>query len=162
MRVTEEMQRQLAELVHGHGLELLAVERAGSGREGKLRLIIDAPAGVTVDQCAGVAREASALLDVEAPAAQGWSLEVSSPGLERKLYSKGDYRRFAGRKVKVRMRPTFRAVRVAMGELIGLEDGTVRVQDDERGVVELPLDEVFEARLQVDWDELMRGGKSRL
>lgn len=160
--MTDDMRRQLTELVDSHGLELLAIERAGGGREAKLRLIVEGPAGVTVDQCAGVAREASALLDVEAPTAHGCSLEVSSPGLERKLYSRGDYHRFAGRVVKVRMRPSFREVRVATGELIGLEGETVRVQDAEQGLVELPLDEVFEARLQVDWDELMRGGKSRL
>ena len=59
------------------------------------------------------------------------------------------------------MKPSFREHRVVTGELVGLEDGRVRVLAED-GLVELPLDEVFEARLQVDWDEIMSEGKCRL
>ena len=161
MKLNEELRRQLEELVEGQGLELLAVETAGGARHLTLRLVIDAPGGVTVDHCASVSREASALLDVEDPFDGRYTLEVTSPGVERKLYSEADYRRFAGRRVKVRMRPSFREHRVVSGELVGLEGGLVQVLADD-GLVELPVDEVFEARLQVDWDEIMSEGKCRL
>ncbi len=160
MKLSEELRRQLDELVTGQGLELLAVETAGSPRHPTLRLVIDGPAGVSVDHCAAVSREVSALLDVEDPIAGSYTLEVTSPGVERKFYTRGDYHRFAGRRVKVRMRPGYREHRVVVGELVGLEGETVRVMAAE-GLVELPLGEVFETRLQVDWDELMHEGKCR-
>jgi len=161
MKLDDELTRQLEALVKARGLELLAVETAGNARHLTLRLVIDAPGGVTVDHCASVSREASALLDVEDPFEGRYTLEVTSPGVERKLYSEADYRRFAGRVVKVRMRPSFREHRVVTGELVGLENGVVRVLGD-GGVIELPLGEVFEARLQVDWNEIMSEGKCRL
>ena len=161
MKLDEELTRRIEALVAAQGLELVAVEIAGSARHATLRLVIDTPGGVTVDQCASVSREASALLDVEDPFQGRYTLEVTSPGLERKLYSETDYHRFAGRAVKIRMRPSYREHRVVLGELLGLVDGTVRVRAGGE-VVELPLAEVFETRLQVDWDEIMSEGKCRL
>lgn len=161
MRLDEKLVQKLEELVSARGLNLLAAEATGGAKHAAVRLVIDGPSGITVDQCASVSREASALLDVEDPFEGSYTLEVTSPGLERKLYSEADYRRFAGRRVKVRMKPSFREHRVVQGELMGLEDGVVRVLADS-DVAELPLAEVFEARLQVDWDEIMSKGKCRL
>jgi ribosome maturation factor RimP len=101
------------------------------------------------------------MLDVEDPIRHSYILEVSSPGLDRKLYSPADYSRFAGRQVKVRMQPSFRDHRVVTGELIGLDGRTVQVIDDTHGTVHLPLDQVFEARIVVDWDAIMKEGKNR-
>ena len=154
MKVEQRLREQLQSLVKGEGLQLLDVEVAGSGPKTVLRLVVDGPAGVSLDQCALVSRQASALLDVEDPIGNRYTLEVSSPGLERKLYSEGDYHRFAGRDVKVRMRPEYRDVRSASGQLLGLENGFVRVLDQSGKTVELPFELVFETRLQVDWKAL--------
>jgi len=162
MQLKEELHSGLAAMVRDEGLELLDVEVVGSGSKTVLRLIVDGPAGVTLDQCARVSRLASAYLDVEDPFSHRYTLEVSSPGLERKFYSDADYRRFAGRRVKVRMRPEFREHRVVTGELMGLDDGVVRVLTDAGDTVELPVESVFESRLQVDWQALMRERKCRL
>ncbi len=161
MQLDPTIRDMLASLVEGEGLELLEVEVVGHGPKTVLRLVVDAPAGVTLDQCASVSRQASALLDVEDPIAHRYTLEVSSPGVERKFYSEGDYRRFAGHRVKVRMHPEFREYRVVTGELLGIEQGTVRVMTDEGEAVELPLESVFETRLQVDWKALMSERKCR-
>jgi ribosome maturation factor RimP len=162
MRLKEELRNELAAMVQDEGLELLEVEVVGSGPKTVLRLIVDGPAGVTLDQCARVSRQASAYLDVEDPFSHTYTLEVSSPGIERKLYSQADYRRFAGHRVKVRMKPEYRVHRVVSGELLGIEDGVVRVMTPEGETVELPLESVFESRLQVDWKALMRERKCRL
>ena len=162
MRLKEALQTELAAMVHDEGLELLEVEVVGSGPKTVLRLIVDGPAGVTLDQCARVSRQASAFLDVEDPFSHTYTLEVSSPGIERKLYSRADYRRFAGHRVKVRMKPEFREHRVVTGELLGIENGVVRVMTAAGDTVELPLESVFESRLQVDWKALMRERKCRL
>jgi len=156
----QDIQRQLAAMVADEGLELLATEIAGSGPKTVVRVIVDGPDGVSLDQCADVSRQASAMLDVADPFAHAYTLEVSSPGVDRKLYKVTDYGRFSGQRVKVRMKPSFREHRVVVGELLGLDHDLVRVRTEDE-TVELPFGEVFEARLDVDWEQIMKEGKSR-
>ena len=161
MKLETTLQEQLAALAASEGLELVAAELVGSGPGAILRLVIDGPDGVSLDDCSTVSRQASAMLDVEDPITHAYTLEVSSPGLDRKLYDRDDYDRFAGRQVIVRMRPSYRDHRVASGELLGLQDTSVNLRLDSGEVLHLPFDEVFEARLQVDWDTIMKEGKTR-
>ncbi len=161
MKLDPQLERQLAELAADEGLEMLATEVVGGGRKTILRVVVDAPEGVTLDQCATVSRQASALLDVHDPIAHTYTLEVSSPGLDRKLYRTEDYRRFTGERVKVRMQPSVRTLRVVVGELLGIEDTVVRLRADDGQVHELDLDDVFETRLEVDWTAVMKEGKKR-
>jgi len=160
MKLDQELERQLAALVADDGLELLATEVIGSGPRTVVRLVIDGPEGVTLDHCSAVSQQASAMLDVEDPIPHAYTLEVSSPGLERKLYSKRDYEVFGGHRVKIRMRPSYRAHRVLSGTLKGLLGDSVQLQLDTQEVVELPYEEVFEARLAVDWDAIMKEGNT--
>lgn len=161
MKLDPKIDGELAAIARGEGLELLAVEVTGSGAHTVVRLVVEGPDGVDLDRCASVSRQASAFLDVEDPIAHRYTLEVSSPGLDRKLYAASDYDRFAGRRVKVRMQPGYREHRSVVGELIGLANGVVRIQTDADGELELPAAEVFEARLEVDWDQIMKEGKHR-
>jgi len=152
---------ELAAIAVDEGLELLATEVVGNGPKAVLRLVVDSPDGVTLDQCSAVSRQASVLLDVEDPIRHTYTLEVSSPGLDRKLYSPDDYSRFAGERVKVRMQPSYRENRVVTGKLVGIKDGIVSISDDEDHVVNLPLEQVFETRIEVDWEAIMKEGKNR-
>ncbi len=161
MKLDPKIEAELAAIAADEGLELLAVEVAGSGPRTVLRLVVDGPDGVDLERCATVSRQASALLDVEDPIAHRYSLEVSSPGLDRKLYHEADYHRFAGRRVRIRMQPSFREHRVVVGELVGLAEATVRIRADSGSEVALPSAEIFESRLEVDWDQVMKEGKHR-
>ena len=161
MKLDQQTVKELAAIAVDEGLELLATEVVGNGPKAVLRLIVDSPNGVTLDQCSAISRQASVLLDVEDPIRHTYTLEVSSPGLDRKLYSPDDYRRFIGERIKVRMEPNFRDHRGVTGELVGIEDGLVSVSDDKDQVVNLPLEQVFEARIEVDWDAIMKEGKNR-
>jgi len=152
---------RIAAIAADEGLELLAAEMVGNGPRTVLRLVVDGPEGVTLDQCSAVSRQASALLDVEDPISHTYTLEVSSPGLDRKLYSAQDYTRFAGRQVRVKMKPSFREHRLVTGTLLGIGDGVVRVEVAGSDTVSLPLEHVFEARLDVDWEAIMKEGKNR-
>jgi ribosome maturation factor RimP len=152
---------QLAAIAVDEGLELLASEVVGNGPKAVLRLIVDSPRGVTLDQCSAVSRQASVLLDVEDPIRHSYTLEVTSPGLDRKLYSTEDYERFAGERVKIRMQPSYREHRVVTGELKGIENGSVSVSDNSGRVIELPYEQIFETRIEVDWDAIMKEGKNR-
>jgi ribosome maturation factor RimP len=86
------------------GCRLLAIETAGAGRATVLRLVLERADGsaATVDDCEAVSREASAVLDAADEIAHRYTLEVSSAGLDRKLYSLDDARRFVGRRVRVK------------------------------------------------------------
>ncbi len=161
MKLTTQLHDQLADLVAGEGLELLAVETAGSGSQTTLRLVIDGPKGVSLEDCTSISRQASALLDVEDPFSHAYTLEVSSPGLDRKLYGPRDYTRFAGHRVKVRMEPSYREHRAVVGELVGLDNATVEVRLDSQELVRLPLERIHETRLEVDWSSVFNGGKRR-
>ncbi len=161
MKLDQTVQEQLAALVADEGLELLATEVVGSGPKAILRLTVDGPDGVKLDQCASVSRQASALLDVTDPIHHRYTLEVSSPGLDRKLYRNEDYQRYVGHRINIRMAPTYREHRTVTGELLGSRNDMVRVFDDSGNEIELPRDEIFEARLEIDWSSIMKEGKSR-
>ncbi len=93
-----ELRTELASIAEARGCELLHVEFKG----GTLRLILDRPGGVRLEDCEGVSKEASAFLDLADWGRGRYTLEVSSPGLDRELYGPRDYERFVGRRVRVR------------------------------------------------------------
>jgi ribosome maturation factor RimP len=161
MELDKTVQDQLAAIVAEEGLELVATEVKGSGPKTILRLVVDGPDGVNLDQCASVSRQASVLLDVEDPISHRYTLEVSSPGLDRKLYGDVDYDRYVGHRVKIRMVPSFREHRTVVGELLGRRDDVIRIFEDSGREIELPISEVFEARLEVDWTSVLKEGKTR-
>jgi ribosome maturation factor RimP len=96
--LTPELRRELEAIAAGRGCELIHVE----SQAGLLRLILDKPDGVRLDDCEAVSKEASVALDLASYGRSRYTLEVSSPGLDRKLYGPADYERFVGRRVRVR------------------------------------------------------------
>jgi ribosome maturation factor RimP len=161
MKLEKDLQDQLAAIVADEGLELVATEVVGSGPKTILRLVVDGPEGVNLDHCASVSRQASVMLDVEDPFRHHYTLEVSSPGLDRKLYREDDFERFIGHRVKIRMAPSYREHRTVRGELLGKSNDSVRIFDDSGQEIELPISDIFEARLEVDWTSVMKEGKAR-
>ena len=99
-----EIGRLLEPSITALGYELVAVELAGNGSDRVLRVYIDHADGITVDDCADVSRQVSAVLDVEDPISGTYILEVSSPGLDRPLVKIEDFERFKGSLVKLRTR----------------------------------------------------------
>ena len=104
MKLREETTEEIRAIAREKGCVLLAVESSGLGRSSVLRLVLEREDGssASVEDCAAVSREASALLDASDEIAHGYSLEVSSAGLDRKLYSLDDARRFVGRRIRVK------------------------------------------------------------
>src|SRR6476661_10704609 len=94
--------REIAERVAvSSGLEVVEVELRGGGKARMLRIFIDKPAGVTHEDCVSVSREVSTILDVEDAVPGSYTLEVSSPGLDRKLFRPADYQRFTGSRIQL-------------------------------------------------------------
>ncbi|PIE57166.1 MAG: ribosome maturation factor RimP [Desulfobulbus propionicus] len=127
-------------------MELVDVEYRREGQGWVLRLFIDKEGGVTVDDCATVSREVSRFLDVEDSIDHAFSLEVSSPGLERPLKKDADFLRFAGRKIRLRLRDATGPDRVLVGILEGMEDARVvlTVEGHRRSVAK---EQIAKARL---------------
>ncbi len=154
-KIEPELTTELESLAAASGCELVHCEFKG----GVLRLFIDRPEGVTLEHCELVSRQASALLDVAGFGASRYTLEVSSPGLDRQLYRPRDYRRFAGRLVRVTYRPEGEVARrrTVVGRLEALagddDAATVvlRVSEAEGGEpLAIPLASVQTARLEIE------------
>lgn len=132
------------------GCELVGIEYRASGKHSLLRVYIDKPAGVTVDDCSAVSYQVSGLLDVEDPVPGHYTLEVSSPGLDRPLFEARDFERFSGHEVKLRMRFPVDGQRNFKGLLQGLHEQQVVIEQQDGTRVSLPLDQVEQARLVPD------------
>ena len=163
MAVELEHVRQIAERVTAsHGLELVEAEFRGGGKARMLRLFIDKPGGVTHEDCANVSREVGTILDVEDAVPGGsYTLEVSSPGLDRKLAKPADYERFAGKRVRVTTREPIAGSRNFDGRLEGLLEGRValvlvegskqQAASGEGKRLEIELGNVEKAKLIPEW-----------
>ncbi len=128
------------------GYELVGVLYRPSPSEGLVRVYIDSEAGISVDDCARVSHQISGILDVEDPVPGRYRLEVSSPGIDRPLFREEHYRRFAGETVTVRLRHRWQERRKIVGQLLGLEDDTVLVAENDH-VHRVPLDMIDRANL---------------
>lgn len=149
----EKIQEEMRQIARENGCELLAVETAGSGRYLTLRLVVDKAEGVTLEDCERVSRDVSPLLDAEATINHKFHLEVSSPGLDRRLYSEEDARRFLGRLVRVRMKTPLDGARNFRGRLEAVSmDGELHVVDEENGkTYNLRFRDADVARLEAEW-----------
>ena len=139
----------LEPVVVGLGFELVDLELHLSRGRGVLRIFIDHPAGINVDHCETVSRQVSAVLDVSDPIPAGYSLEVSSPGLDRKLARPADFDRFAGADVQIKLRRVIEGRKRLTGTLIGRRDDEIEIRS-EAVVYRIPLVEVDVARLVPD------------
>jgi ribosome maturation factor RimP len=129
----------------------LEVKRERAGR--LVRLYVDKEGGIGLDELQSVSEEVSAILDAEDPFESAYTLEVSSPGLDRPLKSEGDYRRFTGRLARISSYEPVDGRRHWMGRLEGVEDGAVHVRLEKEGGVacRIPFDKIAHGRLEVEF-----------
>lgn len=142
----EELARLLEPTVEGLGYELTDLELRLGGRDGLIRVFIDKPEGVDLADCENVSRQLSAWLDVEDPVPGHYVLEVSSPGLDRKLTKPAHFRRYIGDDVRVKMRFPVEGRRNFRGRLVAANGETIEVEVDGEPH-RLPLATIDTARL---------------
>lgn len=141
----EQLTGMLESTVQQLGYELADLElRTGTGA--LLRLYIDSPDGIKLEDCEKVSRQVSALLDVEDPLAYEYTLEVSSPGLNRRLVKAAHFERFAGARVKVKLKRLIEGRRNFTAELIGYSNPHVVLKEDQNQFL-VPLQEIDTARI---------------
>ena len=151
LMVDEEKIREMAQRVaDSEGLHLVNVELKGSKTNLLLRVYIDKAGGVNHADCALVSEQLGAMLDVEDLFPGRYLLEVSSPGLDRKLTKPSDFSYFVGRKARLVLKEAVGEQTVLEGRLAGFENGRVRVDLGERGLQELDLGNIRKAQLVVE------------
>jgi ribosome maturation factor RimP len=147
MRTTKSGLRDILEPgVNALGFELVDVELSSGSGHNVLRVYIDGPLGINVDDCAAVSRQLSAILDVEDPIKGKYTLEVSSPGLDRPLVRREDFKRFTGETVRVKTHEMIMGRRNFTGRLAAVEDDRV-VVDVDNETFDLPFAAIERARL---------------
>lgn len=155
------LQQLLEPVVTAMGYELVGTEYVGQGRRHVLRLYIDSPTGVTLDDCSRVSHQVSGVLEVEDPISSPYTLEISSPGLDRPLFGLCDFERFIGRKVQLKLSPppsgsipeegerragSAAERRKIIGVLKSVQGGNVVVEEKDQELV-LPLERIEKANL---------------
>jgi len=132
------------------GIEVVEVEVKGGGRNQLVRISIDKPEGVTHADCERISQQVGTILDVEDVVPGHYTLEVSSPGLERKLLKPGDYERFLGKRAKVTLRAPVENQRHWEGTLAGFADGVISLDAAGRQI-RFPFEQVEKANLKFEW-----------
>jgi ribosome maturation factor RimP len=155
----ERVRDAAARVAASYGLEIFDVELRREGGQQVLRVVLDRPGpnrtadeSVSLDDCARVSEELSAILDVEdVVPADRYTLEVSSPGLDRPLRHADDYRRFAGRRAKIVLSEPVARQTAFAGRVLGMEGDDVLFESEGGKQVHLPLRLITRARLDVEF-----------
>jgi ribosome maturation factor RimP len=158
MEAVEQIRTVAERVVGAHGLELFDVQLRRESTGWVVRVFIDRPGpsgtpddSVGIEDCAAVSREMSAILDVEDPLDRAYTLEVSSPGLDRPLRGEADFRRFVGRRAKIVVDPAVDGQKHFAGRIGGVEDGAVLFEAEGRKHHRIPLSAVTRAKLDVEF-----------
>lgn len=129
-RLEQTLVQMLTPAVEALGFEMVGIEFVRAGKHSILRVFIDHEKGIDVDDCADVSHQVSAVLDVEDPISTEYNLEVSSPGMDRPLFTKAHYERFVGEIISIRLSVPMDNRRNFKGRLLSCENGQISVEVD--------------------------------
>jgi ribosome maturation factor RimP len=150
--------RSIAENVAGEtDTELVHVETAGTNRDLVLRIYIDKKSGVTLDDCAKFSQAVEAVLDAEDTIPVRYVLEVSSPGIERELYSIRDFERFTGKLAKLKTRDEIDGQKTFVGTIAGIDGDVVLFDERDRGQMSVNFADIAKANLKIDLNKEFGG-----
>ncbi len=142
----EQLQALLAPVVEALGYECWGVEFLSQGRHSLLRVYIDHANGILVEDCEKVSRQVSGVLDVEDPISSEYTLEVSSPGMDRPLFTLDQFARHVGEQVKIKLRVPYEGRRNFQGLLRGVEEQDVVILVEDHEYL-LPIDSIDKANI---------------
>ena len=140
-------------LVEDLDYEFVGLEQSSNPKNPVVVIYIDAPDGIAVEDCEKVSREVAALLDVEDPISGNYNLEVSSPGLDRPLFTLQQFERFTGQEAKITLFAPQEGRRKFRGVILGVEDSQIKIDQDGTEVA-LDISGIAKARLVPDYDSL--------
>lgn len=158
--IDEQIKAVAVRITEENHLEFVHAEILGSKRNPVVRVYIDKPGGVTHQDCSKVSRQIEAVLDAEEYVGAAYTLEVSSPGLERDLYSLKDFEKFSGNLAKVKTSTPINGQKNFRGRILKIEGEEIIFDDKTSGEVRFPYSAVAKANLEIDLEEeLKRNGE---
>jgi ribosome maturation factor RimP len=150
--VASKIQEIAERVAESEGLEIVEVEVKGGGNNRLVRISIDKPSGVTHADCELISQQVGTILDIEDVVPGGrYTLEVSSPGVERKLVKPQDYARFQGKKAKITLKEPIDQKRTLEGTLAGFEDNWIAIETAPGNIIRFPFGQVQKAHLKFEW-----------
>ena len=148
--IEERIQKVASQVAANRNLEFVKSEIAGTKRSPVVRVFLDKEGGISVEDCAEASRDMESVLDGEDLIPMKYVLEVSSPGLERGLYSLRDFERFSGKLAKLKTRSEINGTRSHVGWIDAVKGENISLRDRKGAVIEVPYDEVEKANLKID------------
>ena len=139
-------------VVTGLGCELWGIEQVTHGSQSRLRIFIDAESGVSVEDCERISRQLSSVLDVHDPLKGRYTLEVSSPGMDRRLFKFEQYPAYVGERIRVMLKVPFEGRRQFRGILAGVEGDEVVVRIDDEEML-IPFETIDRANLVPEFEK---------
>ncbi len=144
-------------MVESLGYEFVGTERVTESGRTVFRVYIDSLGGISVSDCETVSREINKTLDRQADLLpEHFFLEVSSPGLERPLFTIEDYRKYTGRRVKVRLHEKIENRKNLTADIVGVGEGIIRFRDEGKMLFDIPFEKIARARLVDDGEQIQR------
>jgi ribosome maturation factor RimP len=135
------------------GVEFVHLEIAGTKRNQIIRIFADKEGGITIEDCSNVSRAVEAVMDADDFMPAAYVLEVSSPGLDRELYSLADFEKFAGKLAKIKMKPDFDGPKALNGRIVKIEGSDISFNDRTAGELVFPYESVAKANLKIDIEQ---------
>lgn len=146
----EEIEKLITPIFNKEKIELVKVEYK-TGKENFLRIFIDKPEGITIDDCENISKKIELILDAYPDLIKGhYYLEVSSPGLDRPLTTEKDFLRYRGETVKVKLFSPFQEQKVFSGEIIDCQDKKLILTLKNKKQIEIPLENIALAKLEIE------------
>ena len=155
----QRLNEMLQPLVEELGYEFVGLEYNSNPKHSVVRIYIDRENGVAIEDCERVSRETAALLDVKDPIKSHYNLEVSSPGLDRPLFTLAHFSEFEGQEVKISLFAPQDGRRKFQGLILGVNEGSVSIDQDGSDVA-LDFNSIAKARLVPDYDSILAGHKA--
>lgn len=153
-RSTESRIREIAvKAAKENGVDFVHLEIAGTKRNQVVRIFADKEGGITIDDCSNVSRSVEAAMDADDFMPAAYVLEVSSPGLDRELYSLADFEKFAGKLAKIKMAVGFDGPKALNGRITKVEGDEIHFDDRSAGEVVFSYSAVAKANLKIDIDQ---------
>ena len=148
--ITEYVEKIAGKVTSAAGIELVHVEIGGTKRDAVVRIYIDKDGGVTIDDCSSVSRAVEEMLDTEDIIPSRYVLEVSSPGIERELYSLNDFAKFTGHLAKVKLKTEIDGQKTFVGLITELDGDKITIDDRTKGSTTFDHSTVEKAHLKID------------
>ena len=147
----DKLSQLLAPIVEDLGFTFWGLEYQVRKVDALLRIYIDSPNGISVDDCATVSHEVAGILDVEEPISMAYILEVSSPGMDRILFSAQQFSEFLGDDVKIKLNQMVDGRRKIKGKIASVDDGKITIQSDDEHIT-IAFDQIMRARINPGFD----------